>query len=79
MDRWHAWSNSSVWFHMDFIGLLFLLGWSIRGRSGFCPLRLFRGLFLFLGCEIGIVLVSQTLVRGFGGLYVGLWYWIWST
>ena len=33
--------------------------------------------FYFLGCEIGIFLVSQTLVRRFGGLSVGVWYWIW--
>ena len=48
-EQWHAWSNISVWFHMDFIGLLFPLGWTIRGRSGFCPLGLFRGLFSNFG------------------------------
>ena len=50
---WHVRSIFSVWFYMDFIGLLFLLGWSIRGRSWISPLGLFRGLFLFLRCEIG--------------------------
>ena len=61
---------------MDFIGFLVLLGWLLRGRSKICPLGLFYCLFLFLGCEIGIFLVSQILVRRFGGLSVGVWYWI---
>ena len=34
---------------MDFIGLLFLLGWLLRGRSGICPLGLSRGLFSIFG------------------------------
>ena len=34
--------------------------------------------FLILGCEIGIFLVSQTFVRRFRGMSVGVWYWIWS-
>ena len=43
-----------------------------------CPLGLFCGLFfLFLGCEIGLFLVSQILVCRFGGLSVGERYWIW--
>ena len=33
---------------------------------------------MFLGCEIEIFLVSQILVRRFGGLSVGERYWIWS-
>ena len=35
----------SVRFYTDFIGSLESLGWSIRGRSEFCPLGLSRGLF----------------------------------
>ena len=35
----------SVRFYTDFIGSLGSLGWSIRGRSKFCPLGLSRGLF----------------------------------
>ena len=52
--------------------------WSIRGRSGICPLGLSRGLFSIFEGEIGIFLVSQTFVRRFGGMCVGVWYWIWS-
>ena len=63
---------------MDFIGSLKSLGWSIRGRSGICPLGLSRGLFSIFGGEIGIFLVSQTFVRRFGGMFVGVRYWIWS-
>ena len=63
---------------MDFIGLLVLLGWLLRGRSMICPLGLFVAFFLFLRCEIAIFFVLQILVRRFGGLSVGEWYWIWS-
>ena len=34
---------------MDFIGSLESLGWSIRGRSEFCPLGLSHGLFSNFG------------------------------
>ena len=62
---------------MDFIGFLVLLVWLLRGGSRIYPLGLFCGLFLFLGCEIGIFLVSQILVCRFGGMSVGERYWIW--
>ena len=75
---WHAWLSFPVRFYTDFIGSLETLGWSLRGQSRICPLGLSRGLFLFLECKIGIFLVSQTFVCGFGGMSVGVWYWVWS-
>ena len=36
---------------MDFIGFLVLLGWLLRGRSDFCPLGLFCGLFSIFGVQ----------------------------
>lgn len=49
-SQWfHAWSNLSIRLISDFIGFMVLLGWSIRGRSGFCLLGLSRGLFISFG------------------------------
>ena len=63
---------------MDFIGSLESLGWSLRGRSGICPLGLSRGLFSIFGVRNWNFLGFADFFRRFGGLFVGVWYWIWS-
>ena len=72
------------------ISLLGFLGFNwLLGPIGLVAEGLVRALpfgafpwpfFYFWVCEIGhSLLVSQTLVRRFGGLsvFVGVWYWIW--
>ena len=63
---------------MDFIGFLVLLGWLLRGRSEeFVLWGFLVAFFYFWGAKLEIFLVSQIFVRRFGGLSVGVWYWIW--
>ena len=69
-------------FKLGFIWIS-LVHWSHWGGRlgvgpGFVLWGFLMAFFLFLGCEIGIFLVSQTFVRRFGGMSVGVWYWIWS-
>lgn len=67
---WHPWWNFSIWLVSAFIGLLSLLSWSTRGRSGFCLLGLSFGFFMPLGCDIGLFLVSQ--FRKFWFVFLGV-------
>ena len=61
----------SARFFMELIDLLRLLGWSIRGRSGLCPLGLSHGLFLFLQYEIGFSLGFADFGSWFCGALYG--------
>ena len=76
---WYAWLSFLVRFYMDFIGSLESLGWSIRGRSEFCPLGLSRGLFsIFELRNWQFSWFHRFWFVVFWGMSGGVWYWIWS-
>ena len=71
---WHAWSNFSVWIFTDFIGC-WCYWFSQLGVGLGLIFGPSRGLFLFIGCEIGSFLgfsVSLILVCGFWGHFGGI-------
>ena len=65
----------AVRFFMDLVGVLSILGWSIRCRSGFCPVGISRGLFSIFGVrnkKIFLIFpVSKILARVFLGSVCG--------